>query len=107
MAKFPVAAIEQHIRHHHPGCPDFAVSYFASEIAGRDWQDAPLGQAVGITMQTFLRHEMTDYDTLLLQGMEREKARGRVQPKVNAMLRSWRKKHKSNPANRGHVDAQG
>ncbi|MDW9830852.1 DUF2293 domain-containing protein [Sinorhizobium meliloti] len=94
MAKFPLAAIEQHIRHHHPGCPDFAVSYFASEIAGRDWRDAPLGQAVGITMQTYLRHEMTDYDTLLLHGMDRAEARKRVQPRITAMINSWRKKRK-------------
>ncbi|MBY5746149.1 DUF2293 domain-containing protein [Rhizobium leguminosarum] len=95
MAKFPLDAIEQHIRHHHPGCPDFAISYFSSEIAQRDWRDASLGQAVGITMQTFLRHEMTDYDTLLLLGVDRREARNRVQPRIDAMLKVWRKKPKA------------
>ncbi|MEQ1403593.1 DUF2293 domain-containing protein [Neorhizobium sp. Rsf11] len=95
MAKFPLAAIEQHIRYHHPGCPDFAVSYFSNEIAQKEWLDAPLGQAVGITMQSFLRHEMTDYDTLLLHGMERAEARRRVQPRIDAMLKIWRKKPKA------------
>ena len=95
MAKFPVAAIEQHIRHHHPGCPDFAVVFFAKEIASRDWKHARVGKAVGITMQTFLRHEMTDYDTLLLHGIDRVEAMRRVQPRVNAMLKSWRRKPRS------------
>jgi hypothetical protein len=95
MAKFPLDAIERHIRHHHPGCPDFAISYFSSEIAQRDWRDAPLGQAVGITLQTFLRHEMTEYDTLLLSGLDRCEARRRVQPRIDAMLKVWRKKPKA------------
>lgn len=92
MTKFSQAAVEQHIRHNHPGCPDFAVAFFAKEIASRSWKYAKLGQAVGITMQTFLRHEMTEYDTLLLHGMDREEARRRVQPRINAMLQVWKKK---------------
>jgi hypothetical protein len=48
--------------------------------------------AVGITMQTTLRHKMTDYDHLLLIGVDRKEARERVQQKVNAMIRSWAKK---------------
>ena len=95
MAKFTLSAVERHIRRHHPGCPDFAVTYFAEQIAGRDWRDAPLGKAVGITLQTFLRHEMTDYDTLLLHGMSRDEARRRVQPLIKAMLKVWRRKPKS------------
>lgn len=95
MAKYLQAAVEQHIRHHHPGCPDFAVSYFANEIATRNWSNAPLGKAVGITMQTFLRHEMTDYDTLLLLGVDRSEARNRVQPRIDAMLKIWRKRPKA------------
>jgi len=95
MAKFALAAVEQHIRYHHPGCPDFAVSFFSSEIAQRDWRDASLGQAVGITMQTCLRHDMTDYDSLLLHGMDRAEAMRRVQPRVNAMLKTWRRKRKT------------
>lgn len=94
MAKFHLAAIERHIRRHHPGCPDFAVTHFAQIIAGRDWRNASLGQAVGITMQTLLRHEMTDYDTLLLHGMDRAEARKRVQPRVTTMLNSWSRKTK-------------
>ncbi len=45
--------------------------------------------AVGITMQTFLRHNMTDYDQLLLEGVKREEAKRRVQPRVNRMIELW------------------
>lgn len=100
MAKFPLAAIEQHIRHHHPGCPDFAVSFFANEIANRDWKRATIGKAVGVTIQTFLRHQMTDYDTLLLHGVDRCEARRRIQPRVAAMLNtwSWKRKRSADPS---------
>lgn len=94
MATFRYSTIERHIRRHHPGCPDFAVTHFAMDIAGRNWRNASLGQAVGITMQTFLRHEMTDYDTLLLHGVDRSEARRRVQPRVAAMLNSWSRSQK-------------
>lgn len=92
MSVYPVDVVERHIRQNHPGCPDFAVAYFSRLVGERDWRNAPLGQAVGITMQAFLRHEMTDYETLLLHGMDRKEARLRVQPRIDAMLRLWRKK---------------
>ncbi|NKM64353.1 DUF2293 domain-containing protein [Rhizobium leguminosarum bv. viciae 248] len=95
MTSYAVAAVERHIRENHPGCPDFAVAYFSKEVAERNWRDAPLGKAVGITIQTFLRHQMTDYDALLLHGLNRAEAMRRVQPRVNAMLKSWRMKSKS------------
>lgn len=95
MSTFSKEAVVAHIRRKHPGCPDFAISFFSEEIARKEWQGATLGKAVGITMQNFLRHQMTDYETLLLNGMDREEARSRVQPRVKAMLRAWRKKPKN------------
>ncbi|MEH7910128.1 DUF2293 domain-containing protein [Rhizobium laguerreae] len=91
MTKFAEAAIEKHIRRKHPGCPDFAVAFFVAEIAKKDWQGVSIGRAVGITMQTTLRHTMTDYDQLLLAGVDREDARRRVQPKINTMIAAWKK----------------
>lgn len=87
--KFAFEVIKQHILRMHPKCPDFAVEYFATKIADRNWKKCTLGQAVGITMQSVLRHEMTNYDQLLLIGIERREARRRVQRKVNAMIASW------------------
>lgn len=54
-----------------------------------------LGRAVGIVMDGLLRHQMTEYETLLLHGVDREEARRRVQPKIQAMLRVWKRRPKS------------
>lgn len=89
MPSFTPAAIMSHIRRNHPGCPEFAVEFFAKDIAAKRWDGCKLGMAVGITMQTFLRHNMTDYDQMLLEGVEREEAKRRVQPKVDRMLSLW------------------
>lgn len=67
------------------------MAYMAQEISQRKWQGVSLGRAVGITMDGILRHRMTDYDTLLLTGMDRDEARKRVQPKVQALLEVWAK----------------
>lgn len=91
MARFSPKAIKRHIRRKHPGCPDFAVAFFVSEIAGKEWNGVTIGAAVGITMQTTLRHTMTRYDTLLLEGVDREEARRTVQPRINAMIATWTK----------------
>lgn len=91
MTKFTEEEIAKHIRRKHPGCPDFAITFFVAEITKRDWQNASIGKAVGITMQTSLRHLMTDYDYLLLCGVDRDEARRRVQPRVDAMLAKWKR----------------
>jgi len=101
LSHLPHDAVGQHIRHHHPCCPDFAVGYFAKVNANRDCNDAQLGLAVGITLQTFLQHEMTDYDTLLLSGMDLDEARRCAQPRINKMIGSWRRKRKTNETKKG------
>lgn len=91
MTRFTPEAIERHIRRKHAGCPDFAVAFFVGEIAQKEWKGVSIGKAVGITMQTTIRHMMTEYDQMLLCGVDREEARRRVQPKVNAMIASWKR----------------
>ncbi|MEY9375892.1 DUF2293 domain-containing protein [Rhizobium leguminosarum] len=97
MTRFPPATIEKHIRKKHPGCPDFAVAFFVAEIAKKDWRSASLGMAVGITMQNVLRHTMTEYDQLLLEGVDRAEARRRVQPKISAIIVGWKKPRNIDP----------
>ncbi|MGR9178455.1 DUF2293 domain-containing protein [Rhizobium leguminosarum] len=89
ISRYPVDLVCQHIRKEHPGCPDFAIDYIAEVIASREWKGAKLGMAVGIVMQTTLRHLMTEYETLLLHGVDRIAARRLVQPKIDAMLAVW------------------
>ncbi|MCQ1571734.1 DUF2293 domain-containing protein [Neorhizobium galegae] len=95
LVKFAAADVERHIRKKHPGCPDFAVAFFVSEIMKKEWTGLKLGRAVGIIMQTTLRHTMTDYDQMLLVGVDRNEALRRVQPKINAMIASWTTTRKS------------
>ncbi|WP_421505408.1 DUF2293 domain-containing protein [Brucella pseudogrignonensis] len=43
---------------------------------------------------------MTEYETLLLHGVDRDEARRRVQPKVNAMLKVWARRPEAKPHTR-------
>lgn len=89
---FDQAEVEDFIRREFPRCPDFAVAYFATQICTvpKNWRGAPIGEAVDVTMQNELRHQLTDYDQLLLVGVRRKEARRRVQPKIQAMIASWK-----------------
>lgn len=91
ISRYSFEVVCQHVRKKHPGCPDFAIEYIAVEIAGREWKGTTLGRAVGIVMQSTLRHLMTEYETLLLHGVERQAARRQVQPKIQAMLEAWKR----------------
>lgn len=88
----------KHISEKHPGCPEAVAWLFAEQVASKDWHGAKLGAAVGITLQNFLRHYMTDYDQLLLCGHPRDEARRRVQPRVNAMIAAWKRPKKPSSA---------
>lgn len=94
---FPFEVVARHIQKKHPGCPYFAVEHIARLISEREWEGVKLGRAVGITMDGILRHQMTEYETLLLHGVDRKEARRRVQPKVNAMLKVWAKRPEAQP----------
>lgn len=90
MATFSLNDVRAHIRKHHPRCPDFAVDYFAAEVSKKRWEDARLGTAVGITIENFLRHQMTDYEQMLLVGVDRAEARRRAFIRIRAMMDSWK-----------------
>ncbi|MDF2980891.1 MAG: hypothetical protein K0Q69_663 [Devosia sp.] len=87
--KFKLAEIKAHLRQHHPHCPEWIRHELYRLIRGRHWP-GPLGQAVGITMENFVRHEMTDYEMLFnLHGMTSEEARKLVRPEVSDIIASW------------------
>jgi len=75
----------------HPLCPEATKTLIARKVASRPWwTKTPIGRAVGITIDSYVRHEMTDYDSLYqINGITREEARGCILPRVNAILRSW------------------
>jgi hypothetical protein len=84
--------VEYFIRQEYPGCPEFAVVYFATYVCTepKNWSVATIAQAVDHIIQCELRHQMTDYDQLMIEGVKPSESRRRVQPKVNAMISSWR-----------------
>ncbi|MEH7850190.1 DUF2293 domain-containing protein [Rhizobium laguerreae] len=89
---FIQAEVEEFIRGEYPACPEFAVAYFATRICTvpKNWRSAPIAEAVEVTMQNELRHQLTDYDQLMLVGVRRKEARRRVQPAVSAMIAIWK-----------------
>ncbi|TGR08353.1 DUF2293 domain-containing protein [Mesorhizobium sp. M4B.F.Ca.ET.190.01.1.1] len=60
--------------------------------ARRNWRGLKLGAAVGIELQKYIRHSLTDYDELLRSKMmTRDEARSFVAPQVQEVLSRWRK----------------
>nr|KZA97511.1 hypothetical protein A4A59_04800 [Rhizobium leguminosarum] len=88
------AEVEEFIRGEYPACPEFAVAYFASKICTvpKNWRNASVAEAVEVTMQNELRHQLTDYDQLMLLAVRRKEAQRRVQPKISAMIAGWKKR---------------
>ncbi|EHH03364.1 hypothetical protein ATCR1_21320 [Agrobacterium tumefaciens CCNWGS0286] len=84
--------VEYFIRREYPRCPEAAVLYYAREICTRpkNWKGVSIEAAVDVTIQNHLRHEFTDYDQMLMVGVHRKDARQRVQPRVRAMMASWK-----------------
>ncbi|WP_245582470.1 DUF2293 domain-containing protein [Neorhizobium lilium] len=84
--------VEYFIRREYPHCPEAAVLYYARSICTdpKNWGGVSIEAAVDMTMQNHLRHEFTDYDQLLMVGVRRKDARRRIQPKVKAMIASWK-----------------
>lgn len=91
---FHIYVVEYFIRDEYPGCPEFAVRHFAHAVCTtpKNWRGASVADAVDATIQNMLRHELTDYDQLMLVGVRRKEARRRVQPRIDAMLGKWKMK---------------
>lgn len=65
---------------------------FAHQICTepKNWRGASIEVAVAHVIENTLRHELTDYDQMLLVGVRRKEARLRVKPKIDAMIAVWR-----------------
>ena len=87
--KFKVAEIKAHMPVHHPNCPEWIRHELYRRIRERRWAER-LGRAVGITMEKYVRHELTQYELLFgLKGMTKEEARRLVRPEVSGIIASW------------------
>lgn len=86
------------IREQFPGCPPGradGIAYHAalrgSGRVGRSAAGRALDpEAIRLAVAASIRHLDTDYDDLLMSGVERDDARHRVEDRVHDILRTWR-----------------
>lgn len=86
---FGMGDVKRHIAEHHPACPTQIKKQIVFRVCSRHWREATVGLAVGLAMENYVRHEMTDYDTLLAAGQDRDDARKAVRQTVDAIIREW------------------
>jgi hypothetical protein len=90
--------LAQQITRIFPGCPPARATAIArhtgARVSGRVGRSAA-GRALddaAITMAVIasIRHQDTGYDALLMSGLPRDAARGRVRPAIDQLLATWR-----------------
>lgn len=92
------AELAAEIRRLFPGCPGGRAAEIAAHASargsgrvGRTAAGRSLERgAVTAAVRASVRHLDTDYDALLMSGMSRHAARGRVAESIDAVLASWR-----------------
>jgi|GEM_PF-3304068 len=88
--RFDPNELGMHLKAHHPGCPKRVRKKLISNIIERPWVGISLGGAVGITIENYLRHNISGYDNLLRLGIDRKYARKLIRPQIDAILALWR-----------------
>jgi hypothetical protein len=94
-----IAEFAERIRQLYPGCPageEERIAHFACEkYSGRVGRSAMAkrldAEAVFLAVQAHVRHEHTNYDTLLMKSWDRGSARFEVQEKVDSVIQRWSK----------------
>jgi hypothetical protein len=92
-----VDAMTQAILQRYPGCPADEAREIAAHTAsrgsgrvGRSAAGRALDeQALDLAVRASIRHRHTNYDTLLMQGMERLDARGMIRADIDRLLSEW------------------
>jgi len=82
-----------------PGCPPVEAAAIAEHTAvrgsgrvGRSQAGRNLGErALTLAVAAAVRHNHTEYDTLLASGVDRAAARERITGEVEEILAAWRK----------------
>jgi hypothetical protein len=80
-----------------PGCPPERANAIAAHTAvrgsgrvGRSAAGRTLDEpAITLAVVASVRHQDTDYDSLLMAGLFRDKARDRVRPAIDRVLAAW------------------
>jgi hypothetical protein len=84
------AALEAALRHFAPRIPKHefgAVIDHALDSAGL--QTASAEAAAWLSLVAYVRHVLTDYDSLLSEGYDADSARHFVLDEINAVLEEW------------------
>jgi hypothetical protein len=92
------ARLAYEIRRLFPGCPARRAAAIAEHTGlrgsgrvGRSAAGRALGEdAVVLAVVASVRHQDTDYDSLLMAGLSRDAARDRVRPAIDRILAAWR-----------------
>jgi hypothetical protein len=92
-----IARFAARIRELYPACPDGEENVIAEhacrKYSGRVGRSASAKaldeEAVHFAVTAHIRHQKTNYDSLLLKGFERWEAREEVQSKVSRVLEKW------------------
>ena len=91
------ADIERALRHLAPGVPDYesgAITDHAMSSTGL--HNASPETAAWLSMVSFVRHVLTEYDALLEEGYDQDSARHFVAGDMQAILTEWRVKRPFN-----------
>ena len=93
-----IAEMTQRILAQYPGCPTEEANQIAAHTAirgsgrvgrsaaGRELNPAAIALAVG----AWVRHQHTEYDTLLMNGTERQTARSLIRDRQQSVLTQWK-----------------
>lgn len=95
-----IASFAEAVTRQFPGCPrksaDAVASHACKKFSGRVGRSAAAKaldeRAVWLAVVAHIRHVKTDYDQLLMRGIDRWTARHEVQPEVDAVLDRWRER---------------
>jgi hypothetical protein len=91
------ADFAKHISDLYPGCPELEAIAIAEhaclKYSGRVGRSAEAKrfdpEAITLAVRAHVRHVHTDYDRLLIAGVERHEARSQVLDEVDAVLDNW------------------
>ncbi len=92
-----IKAFGQTIREQFPGCPperEYEIARHACQkYSGRIGRSSAAReldpQAVRLAVIAHIRHQETEYDALLMRGLDRMEARARIQDDLNQVVRDW------------------
>jgi hypothetical protein len=88
-SRFKASRVRAHLKKFHPNCPEEHKCAIVLRVVNRVWFDVSLGKAVGITINCYVRHEMTEYDALLEYCVERIDARASIKINVDGIISGW------------------